>query len=154
VAAMTPPPPPPPAPAAPAAGGAAPAAGERGAGAATDRGGAAAGRAARGGGAGGGRGGRGRGAAAAPLTPIQPLTAAIGRAPTIGYIWTSDVTGYAIKYAWRMPLPNGGDRIILASDRRLGADNTAWKPSAATPTDYEFTLLEIHTDAKGNGEGK
>ena len=65
------------------------------------------------------------------------------------------MTGYAIKYAWRTPLPNGGERIILASDRRLGADNPAWKPAAAAPpTDYEFTLLELRLDPKGNGEGK
>jgi len=69
-----------------------------------------------------GRGrGRGRGGPAAPLSPIAALTAAIGRAPTIGYIWTTDVTGYSIKYAWHTPLPDGGDRIVLATDRRLGA---------------------------------
>ena len=46
--------------------------------------------------------GRGRGAApAAPLSPTAALTQAIGRAPTIGYIWTNDVTGYSIKYAYR-----------------------------------------------------
>ena len=83
------------------------------------------------------------------------MTAAIGRAPTLGYIWTNDVTGYAIKYADHASLPGGGERIILATDRRLGAHTAAWRPVAApTVTDYEFTLIEIRLDSKGFGEGK
>jgi hypothetical protein len=113
-----------------------------------------------------GRGrGRGRGAAAAaPLTPIAAFTAALGRAPTIGYLWTSDITGYSIKYAWHSPQPDGTDRIVLATNRRLGAYSDAWKPLAAeapanaatgaTPTDYEFTVIELRLGAKGVGEGK
>ena len=118
------------------------------------------GRAGRGGAARGGRGGAG-----APPNPIEALTAAIGKARTLGYIWTNDVTGYAIKYAYHVALPDGGERIILATDRRLGAFTTAWRPVAATPlgaealaeaalTDYEFTLIEIRLDSKGLGEGK
>jgi hypothetical protein len=118
-----------------------------------DRGGAA--RGARGAGRGGRGGGRRGGGDAAPLSPIAALTAAIGRAPTLGYIWTNDVTGYSIKYAYHASLPDGGERIILATDRRLGAYSPAWKPSAAAPiTDYEFTLLEVRLDSKGLGEGK
>ena len=93
-----------------------------------------------------GRGrGRGRGPAAAPLSPIAAFTAALGRAPTIGYIWTDGVTGYAIKYAFHTPLPDGGERMILASDRRLDAPAT---------TDYDFTLFEMRLGPKGAGEGK
>jgi hypothetical protein len=119
--------------------------------------GAARGRAGRGA-RGGARGGRGDTA----LDPIAALTAAIGRAPTLGYIWTKDVTGYSIKYAHHTTLPDGTERIVLATDRRLGAYSQAWKPLApeaaakATPTstDYDFTLLEIRLDAVGSGEGK
>jgi hypothetical protein len=116
-----------------------------------------AGRAARGGAGRAGRGGAGRGGRGdgAPPNPTAALTAAISRAPTLGYIWTNDVTGYAVKYAYHAPLPDGGERIILATDRRLGGYTTAWKPSAATPvTDYEFTLIEIRLDSKGLGGGK
>ena len=105
------------------------------------------------GGRGGGRGGRGT--PNAPLTPTAALTAAIGRAPTLGYIWTNDVTGYAIKYAHRLPLPDGGERIILATNRRLGAHVQGWTLVAAeTLTDYEFTLIELRLDSRGLGEGK
>ena len=107
-------------------------------------------------GAAAGRGrGRGRGAAAAPLTPIAAFTAALGRAPTLGYIWTSDITGYSIKYAWHAPTSEGGERIVVATNRRLGEYSQAWTlPAGTAPTDYEFTLIELHLGAKGAGEGK
>ena len=71
------------------------------------------------------------------------------------------MTGYAIKYAYHASLPDGGERIILATDRRLGAYGPAsdtrpgnrWRREGAA-TDYEFTLIEIRLDAKGLGEGK
>ena len=116
------------------------------------------GRGARGGGGGrGGRGGRGGDAAAAakPPDPISNLTAAIGKAPTVGYIWTDEVVGYSIKYAYHVPFSDGGDRLILVTDRRLGGYTNGWKPTgSATPTDYDFTLEEIRLDPKGSGEGK
>jgi hypothetical protein len=136
-------------PAAPAAAAANPSAsaGERDGAARGRRGGA--GRAGRGGAA------RGRGDAGAAPTPMAALTAAIGRAPTVGYIWTNDVTGYSIKYAHHVSLPDGSERVILATDRRLGANTTAWRPVAPTAvTDYEFTLIEIRLDSRGSGEGK
>jgi hypothetical protein len=108
--------------------------------------------------AGRGRAGRGRGrggAVAEPLKPIDAFAAALRRAPTIGYIWTSDITGYSIKYAWHSPLPDGRTRIVLASDRRLGAYDAAWKPSPPTAeTDYAFTLIELRVGPNGTLEGK
>jgi hypothetical protein len=111
--------------------------------------------------AGGGRGaagrgrGRGRVGPAAQLSPIAAFTAALGRAPTLGYIWTNEITGYAIKYAWHSPSPDGTDRIILASDRRLGAYTNTWKSTTAAPdTDYTFTLIELRAGPKGTLEGK
>jgi hypothetical protein len=108
--------------------------------------------------AGRGRAGRGRGRggpAAAPVSPIAAFTAALGRAPTIGYIWTSDITGYSIKYAWHSPQADGTDRIVVASDHRLGAYSEAWKTAApASETDYGFTLIELRAGPKGLIEGK
>ena len=100
--------------------------------------------------------GRGRGGAAlAPLSPIAAFTAALGRVPTIGYLWTSDITGYSIRYAWHSPLADGTDRIVLVSDRRLGAYTNAWKPATTAPdTDYTFTLIELRVGPNGSIEGK
>ena len=83
------------------------------------------------------------------------MTTAIGNAPTVGYIWTDEVVGYSLKYAQRIPFSDGGERIILVTDRRLGGYTNSWKPTGtAAPTNYEFTLVELRLDAKGAGEGK
>jgi len=97
--------------------------------------------------------GRGRGGAAPPLSPIAAFTAALNRVPTVGYIWTNDITGYSIKYAWHAPLPDGTERVVLVSNRRLGADDAKWK-TQAPDTDYVFTLFELRTGPKGLIEGK
>lgn len=108
----------------------------------------------RGRGAAAGRG-RGRGGPAAPLTPIAAFTASLNRVPTVGYIWTNDITGYSIKYAWRSKLPDGAERVVLASDRRLGAYTGEWKAAApAQETDYTFTLIELRVGPGGTLEGK
>jgi hypothetical protein len=83
------------------------------------------------------------------------LTAAIQKASTVGILWTSESTGYSLHYAYRIPQPDGGERIIFATDRRLGVWNNLWKPAgSAKPTDYEFSLIELRLNAKGEGEGK
>ena len=112
-------------------------------------------------GARGGRGGRGGGrggdaaAPAKPPDPISNLSAAIGKAPTVGYVWTNEVVGYSIKYAQRLPFSDGGERILLVTERKLGGYNNSWKPAgSATPSDYDFTVFEIRLDPKGAGEGK
>jgi hypothetical protein len=103
----------------------------------------------------GGRRGRGAPVASGPVDPIDALAGAIAKAPTIGYVWTNEVAGYSIKYAFHASLPGGSERIILATNRRLGAYSAEWQPVApATPTDYRFTLIEVQLDPKGLGEGK
>ena len=106
----------------------------------------------------GGRGGRGgAGAAEAPRrTPEASLAEALGKAQTVGYLWSSEVAGYALRYAVRLAQPDGGERIFLLTDRRLGAWNDSWKPTAAgaAPANYEFSLIELRLNSKGEGEGK
>ena len=111
----------------------------------------AAGRGGRGGGGRGGRGGRG---AAAPADPLARLTAAVKAAPTVGFVWGDGVTGYSIKYAWRAPSADtGNERIVLVTDRRLGAHAPGWPPPSGPAADAEFTVIEMRV-AKGAGEGK
>ena len=152
IAALNTPPPAPPPPPPPAAPAPAPPAPDGDAAPAPDRGnGGRAGRAGRA----GGRGGRGDTPPPPPkpITPIEALTTAITKAPTIGYIWTDEVTGYSIKYAFRLPLPAGGERVVLATSRVLGGGSIQWKPTEPA-TDYEFTVIELRLNAKGLGEGK
>jgi len=129
IAALSAPTPPPAASAAPAAAG-------RGAGRAAGR---------------GARGGRG---AAPPLSPAARFDAAIKAAPTCGYVWGDGVTGYSIKYAWRAPSATGGDRIVLVTARRLGAQSSIPASTAAPDADADFTIIDMQLDQKGTGEAK
>ena len=102
-----------------------------------------------------GRGGRGgRATAAPPPSPLARLSASVKAAPTLGYIWSGGPTGYSIKYAWHAASGDGGERIVLITDRKIGANQPLWPTAAAVPADAEFTLLEMRLDGKGNGEGK
>jgi hypothetical protein len=101
------------------------------------------------------RGGRGdtNGQAPTTSTPQASLLSALNAAGTAGILWTSDSLGYAIRYAYRIPQSGGGERVLLATERRLGGWNDLWRP-ASSPTDYEFTLIELRLNAAGRGEGK
>ena len=108
------------------------------------------------GGRGGARGGNAGAEAAAPQTPEGALAAALAAAPTLGYVWSSsEVSGYAVRYAARFAEQDGSERIVLITDRRLGAWNDVWKPAGpeASPK-YDFSLIELRLKPKGAGEGK
>jgi hypothetical protein len=108
----------------------------------------------RGKGKGGGRGGAGAPPAPKP-TPEGSLTTALGQALTVGYLWSSEVAGYALHYAVRLPSPDGGERVIFITDRRLGATNDLWKPTGSdAASSYQFSVIELHVNSKGEGEGK
>ena len=83
------------------------------------------------------------------------MAAALQAAKTVGYLWSSESAGYSLRYAYRIPQPDGSEHIIFATERRLGAWNDAWKPvgNAAAST-YEFSLIELRIPAKADGEGK
>jgi hypothetical protein len=128
-----------------------------GAGGRAGRGGAARGGAARGGSARGGRGGGdGEPAADTPAgpTPEAALAAALQQATTVGYLWSREVAGYAIRYAGKIVNADGSQRIVLITQRRLGAVNDLWRPAGADPPAYDFSVIELHVKANGEGEGK
>ena len=84
------------------------------------------------------------------------LGTALEKAPTIGYIWDGGHLGYSLRYAQRVLQPDGGERIILLTDRPLGSwGREAWQPSgqAAAPP-YSFTLVELRLNKHGRGNGK
>jgi hypothetical protein len=84
------------------------------------------------------------------------LLALLQKAPTIGYIWTTETAGYPLRYAYRQTMADGSDRIILAIDRQLGSfEPQRWKLSGtAAQTDYPFTVIELRIGKTGLGEGK
>jgi hypothetical protein len=109
------------------------------------------------GGAKGGRGpGRGRaGGEQAALSPEAALARALQETTTVGYLWSSEIAGYALRFAAKEAKPDGSQRIVLITDRRLGAMNQLWKPTfEGAPNDYEFSVIELRLNAKEEGEGK
>ncbi len=92
---------------------------------------------------------------AVPVTPEASLAAALKQTPSLGYLWSSEVAGYAIRYAAKVSGADGNDRIILITDRRLGKTNSRWKPTGAErPNAYDFSVIELHLNGKSVGEGK
>ena len=80
----------------------------------------------------------------------------LAKQPTLGYLWTSESAGYSVRYAYKMSLPDGGERVVIATDKKLGSWNPQiWKPTgSAAGNPYEFTVLELHLNRRGIGEGK
>jgi hypothetical protein len=83
------------------------------------------------------------------------LKAALGIAPIVGHLWSSEVAGYSLRSASKISEPNGGERILLITDRRLGAWNDLWAPAGTDAANsYEFSVIELRLNTKGEGEGK
>ena len=59
--------------------------------------------------------------------------------------------GLDIHYAWQTPLPEGGRRIVLATDRYIGFNEARNQPRSI---DYPFSLIEMRVDKDGKGQGK
>lgn len=82
------------------------------------------------------------------------MVEALADAPTIGYIWTSETVGYSIRYAHKSTMPDGTERIVVATDRGLGYwSREFWKSSVTGLPDYPFTVIELRLK-RGVGDGK
>lgn len=106
-----------------------------------------------------------RGAVLSLITPAPGETAGAGadlenalqNLQTVGFIWTGGSLGYALKYAHRSEDADGGERIVLVTDRPLGRwdRNGPWTGAdGAGPAAAAFTVVELRLDAEGQGEGK
>jgi len=58
--------------------------------------------------------------------------------------------GWNLRYAWHEALPDGGDRIVIATDRQMSFREITNNPRTA---DYPFLLIQIQLK-DGKGEGK
>jgi hypothetical protein len=71
--------------------------------------------------------------------------------PRAGFIRTSTSLGWDIQFARQTDLPNGGKRIVFATDRPMGFREVA---NSSRSSDYEFMLCEVRLGPDGKGEGK
>jgi hypothetical protein len=86
---------------------------------------------------------------------IESLQPQLASKPSLGFLWTNSSVGYPIRYAARSPLPGGGERVVIATDRLLGSYGLQpWQPAPPTEaTAYPLTILALQFDGKGAGQG-
>lgn len=81
----------------------------------------------------------------------QTLLDALQKARVVGTIRTPDTLAWDLRYAHEIVDPDGGRRIILATDRIVHF----WEETFQTRSSrYPFMLIELHLDKDGNGEGR
>jgi hypothetical protein len=68
----------------------------------------------------------------------------------VGIIKTPDSLGYDLHYAHQTPLPDGGRRIVIATDRPIGFWEAANRPRTI---DYPFTVIQMEISKDGKGKG-
>jgi hypothetical protein len=71
--------------------------------------------------------------------------------PAVGHFGAPGNLSWDLRFARRVPLPDGGERVILVTDRRIGFWEAAHQPRSI---DYPFTVIELRLNRDGEGEGK
>jgi len=81
----------------------------------------------------------------------EKLLSALQGTKRVGYIRTPNSIGYDLHFARRTQGEDGGERIALATDRRISFWEATNRPRSF---DYPFTVIELHIGRNGQGEGK
>lgn len=71
--------------------------------------------------------------------------------PRVGYVALPGETGWDLRYANKAPLEDGGWQIVILTDRRIEFREAMERPRSFY---YPFTLIEMHVDDEGAGEGR
>jgi len=79
------------------------------------------------------------------------LLSALQKTKRVGFIRLPNTLGYDLHFARKHPGEDGGEQIILMTDRRIGFWEARDQPRTM---DYPFTLMDIRVNTKGEGEGK
>ena len=69
----------------------------------------------------------------------------------VGYFNTPGNLRWELHFARKVPQPDGGERVVLLTDRRISFWEAANRPRSI---DYPFTLIELRLNTDGEGEGK
>jgi hypothetical protein len=70
--------------------------------------------------------------------------------PHVGYFNTPGNLRWDLRFAWKTAQPDGGERIVLATDRRISFREAARQ---SRTLDYPFTVIELRLNQDGEGEG-
>jgi hypothetical protein len=71
--------------------------------------------------------------------------------PRMGYFRTPDRVGWDIHFARKTAGKDGGEHVTLVTDRRISFWESVNQPRSI---DYPFTVVELHLNRDGEGEGK
>jgi hypothetical protein len=71
--------------------------------------------------------------------------------PVVGHFNAPGRLGIDIRFSRRTPGEDGGERIVLVTDRRIGFLEAANQPRSI---DYPFTVIELNLKRDGEGEGR
>jgi hypothetical protein len=69
----------------------------------------------------------------------------------VGRISGDGRLGYPLRFAREIPLPNGGRRILIGTDRNISFLELVNQPRTVS---YPFMVIDIRLGADGKGEGK
>jgi len=79
------------------------------------------------------------------------LLSSLQETKRVGFIRTPDRLGWDLHYASETPTDDGGKDIVIATDRPI----RFWEAANLTRTTrYPFTIIQIHLDKDGKGEGR
>lgn len=81
----------------------------------------------------------------------QTLLDELQKLPRVGYIRTPNSVGYDLHFAQRLPDGDGGERVVIATDRYIGFWEAANQPRTI---DYPFTVIDMRLGSNGEGQGK
>ena len=80
----------------------------------------------------------------------ERLLQELQKMPRMGYIRTPGRVGWDIHFAAHVPAKDGGERIVLVTDRHMGFREVANRHRSV---DYPFTIIELNVPKSGDGDG-
>ena len=81
----------------------------------------------------------------------EKLLDALQDMPAMGHFGAPGNLSWDIHFARKMPLADGGERVVLITDRRINFWEARNQPRSI---DYPFTVIELHLNRDGESEGK
>ena len=80
----------------------------------------------------------------------EGLLEALRGAPRLGSLRTAESIGYELRFAIQDPGPDGGRRVLIATDRPIGFLEATNRPHTI---DYPFTVIDMQLRPDGKGQG-
>lgn len=81
----------------------------------------------------------------------EKLLDELRKSPRVGYIRTPDTIGYDLRFSQYVKGEDGGDRVMLATDRYISFWEQVNRPRTV---DYPFTVIDLRFAPDGEGTGK